>query len=209
MAIGTQNYTCGATGTYINVGAVAELFDLSCFTNTTSFAKIQDFAFDIWGVAFAGVTPQAIITALHSDMAVGNVDVLGQHYYVPNPLTGVGSVASLSAPTGTSDIDWVNLEAMTGELAQEIYQVDAKGGQPPATCSPGSDPIEVKYTAKYWLFGGTVKQPVLTPPRGRPTHASPRREPRQAFTAALPLPNGELVRVGPGGVTKTSNLNLG
>ncbi|KAF8888604.1 hypothetical protein BD779DRAFT_1623629 [Infundibulicybe gibba] len=104
------------------------------------------------------------------------------HYYVPNPLTGVGvnpkwdftsqganagnpnafviaaRVAGLSAPTGPSDIDWVSLSALTGELAQEIYRVDTRGGQPPATCTPGSPPIVVKYTAKYWLFGGSVKQ---------------------------------------------------
>jgi len=179
LAIGTQNYTCGTTGTYTNIGAVAELFDISCLFNTPAFATVQDLAYDIWRIAPAAVTPEAIIAALHYAETPA---ILGQHYYVPNPVTGVGvspkwdftsqganagnpnafvvaaRVASLSAPTGTSDIDWVSLTSLTGELAQEIYRIDTRGGQPPATCTPGSQPITVKYTAKYWLFGGSIKQ---------------------------------------------------
>ncbi|KAF8888600.1 putative malate dehydrogenase [Infundibulicybe gibba] len=170
VAVGTQNYTCGATGTYTNIGAVAELFDISCLYNAPAFGNIQDIAYDIWRVSPPAVTPEEVIALLHS---AKTPEILGQHYYVPNPLTGVGvnpkwdftsqganagnpnafvvaaKVSGLSAPTGTSDIDWVSLSALTGELAQQVYRVDTKGGQPPATCTPGSDPIVVKYTAKY------------------------------------------------------------
>ncbi|KAF8888601.1 hypothetical protein BD779DRAFT_1470221 [Infundibulicybe gibba] len=159
VAIGTQNYTCGTTGTYTNVGAVAELFDISCLYNTPAFGEIQNFAYDIWRVSPPAVTPQGIITLLHS---AKTPEILGRQCRQPQRVCCCGKVSGLSAPTGTSDIDWVSLSSLTGELAQQVYRVDTKGGQPPATCTPGSNPIVVKYAAKYWLFGGSVKHTPTT-----------------------------------------------
>lgn len=82
--------------------------------------------------------------------------VLGEHYYVPNPLTGTGinpkwdftshaykgqpnafvvaaKSTGLSAPTGSQDIDWVFLKSVTGDLAAEVYRTDTRLGQPPAS----------------------------------------------------------------------------
>ena len=83
-------------------------------------------------------------------------------------------VGDLPAPTGPSDIDWLQVKNVQGELATTLYRVDTKAGQPPSSvcthcypkksevnvgilqCTAGST-ISVKYTAKYWLLGGSIK----------------------------------------------------
>jgi len=181
LAIGTQNYTCSTSGTYTNVGAVAELFDISCLAKTGSvFEKITDAAIALWSAAPPQLTPQEVISKLS---VLKNPIILGQHYYVTNPITGTGVnpkwdftssgatagnpdafvVAARSfgtaAPTGSQDIDWVFLTNIgAGKLADDVYRTDTKLGQPPASCTSGSPPIAVKYAAKYWLFGGSIKK---------------------------------------------------
>lgn len=83
----------------------------------------------------------------------------GQHYYVTNPITGSGidpkwdftsqgadagksdafvvaaKVNGASAPTGSQDIDWVQLGSLTGNLAKQVYRVQTRLGQPPASVS--------------------------------------------------------------------------
>jgi len=177
VAVGTQNYTCSSVGTYTNVGAVAELFDISCFYNTPLFPAIPDIAISAWKAAPPALSAQALISALQLSPTPG---ILGQHYYVTNPITGTGvnpkwdftsqgatrgnaeafvvaaKMNGTAAPTGSQDIDWVDLKALTGSLATEVYRTDTRLGQPPATCTPGSPEIAVKYAAKYWLFGGSI-----------------------------------------------------
>jgi hypothetical protein len=112
--------------------------------------------FTIWSKAPSDFTTQQFISALGN-----NPLVLGQHYYVPNPKPTMGSpavspkwdftsdaeqghaeafvigakVGSLPAPTGSHDIDWVQLRNVEGQLADTIYRVDTRGGQPPASVS--------------------------------------------------------------------------
>jgi len=180
LGVGVQNYTCNATSLkYSSVGAVAELFDMSCLTNGPLSTTIQNTAFDIWNNAPSSFTTQDIIKMLCHDAIV-----LGQHYFVPNPNPAPGSpalspkwdftsdsekgnaqafvigakVGDLPAPSGTADVDWLQLKNVEGQLADSIYRVESKGGQPPASCTAGSPPLTVKYTSQYWLFGGTIKQ---------------------------------------------------
>ncbi|KAI3619761.1 malate dehydrogenase [Moniliophthora roreri] len=100
---------------------------------------------------------------------------LGEHYFVTNPVTGSGTsprwdltsrlgdhdafmvamrANGTAAPTGEQDIDWLYLTDIAGSLANEVYRTDTRGGQPPANCTPGSEPITVKYTSLYWFTGG-------------------------------------------------------
>ncbi|ESK90731.1 malate dehydrogenase [Moniliophthora roreri MCA 2997] len=145
FGFGTQNYTCGADGKYASAGAVAELLDISC-----------------------GYKPGAFVPAIRP---------LGQHYFVTNPTTGTGispkwdmtsalanpnafiigaRSAGIPAPTGSSDVDWLYLTNVQGELATEVYRTNTRGGQPPASCTPGSQPITVWYSAMYWFTGGSL-----------------------------------------------------
>lgn len=176
LGLGVQNYTCDPTSqTYLNVGAVAELFDISCFYGTLAFSSIQDDMYTIWSQAPPDFTTEQFISALGKRPIV-----LGQHYYVPNPQPTMGSpvvspkwdftsdaeqgnpeafvigakVGDIPAPTGSNNIDWVQLRNVEGQLADTVYRVDTKGGQPPASCTVDAPLLTVRYTAKYWLFGG-------------------------------------------------------
>ncbi|PPQ92265.1 hypothetical protein CVT25_008573 [Psilocybe cyanescens] len=177
IAIGTQNYTCSSTGTYTNVGALAELFDASCVYNTPIFSSLPGIVSAAWEIAPPSLPVSEVISTLHG---FSTDSVLGQHYYVTNPITGSGidpkwdftsqgadagksdafvvaaKVNGASAPTGSQDIDWVQLGALTGNLAKQVYRVQTRLGQPPASCTVGSKDIQVKYTALYYGFGGSV-----------------------------------------------------
>ncbi|KDQ58797.1 hypothetical protein JAAARDRAFT_69216 [Jaapia argillacea MUCL 33604] len=177
LGVGVQNYTCGNTSTYTNVGAVAELFDISCLYHTPIFTHLSELAYDKWNC-----TPEVTASDIINDLSgIHNPIVLGQHYYVTNPVTGTGispkwdftsasesgnpnafvvaaKIGDLPAPTGKTDVDWVQLKAIQGDLASYVFRVATKGGQPPASCTPGSPLLSVKYTAQYWLYGGSVKK---------------------------------------------------
>ncbi|KAL0959920.1 hypothetical protein HGRIS_011585 [Hohenbuehelia grisea] len=177
VAIGTQNYTCSAAGTFASAGALAELFDISCLSGSPAFSSIQKDLYSLWKLAPSSVSTSQIINLLHLAKTPA---ILGQHYFVPNPsgaaglspkwdFTSQGStrgnpdafvvgarVGGLAAPTGPSDIDWLALTNVQGKLASQVYRVDTVGGQPPASCTPGSAPITVKYTSKYYLFGSSL-----------------------------------------------------
>ncbi|KAG1786828.1 uncharacterized protein HD556DRAFT_1007987 [Suillus plorans] len=169
IGVGTQNYTCNTTlSTYTLVGAYGEIFDSSCLYGTSSFESAPTVAFNVW-YATTGVTVQQIVTILG---LTHNSAVLGQQYYVPNPVgtglspkwdfTSSGATAGdpnayvIGAKVGdlpssnSSDIDDLMVEAVEGELASLVFRVDTDGGQPPAQCEAGN--ITVKYTAQYWFF---------------------------------------------------------
>ncbi|EMD35435.1 hypothetical protein CERSUDRAFT_124747 [Gelatoporia subvermispora B] len=174
VGVGVQNYTCGSTGTFTNVGALAELFDISC-ASPLSFDSLTDVIFDAWKDAPKEITAADLIDTL---AIFDPPNVLGQHFFVTNPITGSGlspkwdftsaslkghgdafvvgaKVGDLLAPTDdTANIDWLQLNAAEGDLANAIFRIQTRGGQPPASCTPGSPEIFVRYAAQYWLYGG-------------------------------------------------------
>ncbi|KAE9404663.1 putative malate dehydrogenase [Gymnopus androsaceus JB14] len=177
LGMGTQNYTCQENGTFVNVGALAELFDISCLYGTRGFEDLPSAAFKAWN--------NSVNTNVFDSLAVISHHVLkfpftlGQHYYTTNPVTGSGltpkwdftsatfagdsaafvvgnKTDDVPAPINSAvNIDWVYLTNLTGTLANEIYRVDTQGGQPPTSCIPGSPEIFVKYTTVYWFTGGS------------------------------------------------------
>ncbi|KAJ7119948.1 putative malate dehydrogenase [Mycena crocata] len=176
LAIGTQNYTC-TNGTYSNVGAVAQLFDVSCLYDTPEFPKLQDIAYTVWKYAppTAGISDViAFLDPFHASF------VLGQHYFVTAP-SGTGlspkwdftsgalaghtdafvvaaKVGDIPAPTGPPDVDWLSLKNVSGNLATQVFRLNTVGGLPPASCASGTPPITVKYASTYWFFGSSVQQ---------------------------------------------------
>jgi len=55
----------------------------------------------------------------------------------PNAFVTAAKVSSVGAPTGSQDIDWVDLKNLVGSLAQQVYRTDTRLGQPPASVSKG------------------------------------------------------------------------
>jgi len=147
LGVGVQNYTCTAAGTYTSAGALAELFDISCLVGKPSFATIQDSR---------------------------GLPCLGRHYFITNPANsstispefdlgrskGPGTagiiiakkLGGIPSPVGPTNVDWLELGNQSGGLAKYVFRVDTQGGQPPASCKPGSPLLSVPYKAKYWLF---------------------------------------------------------
>lgn len=129
-----------------STGAVADLFDLSCLSkkNKAAFENIQDPAFEAWS-AVPG----------NSLVEVGKkYKKLGAHFFIKNNSGGISPVwdfrgdatpdkpdafvlaarvAGLKAPTGSQDVDWLQLKGVSGGLATSVYRTHTKGGQPPAS----------------------------------------------------------------------------
>jgi len=160
------------------MGAVAELFDISCFYGKPHFDKIQDVLYEKWLKAPESETIDKVIKNM-----TGNPKVLGQHYFVENPhdhngpavpkwdFTSASQKGNNQAYTignkvknvaaehkHKSNVDWLSLKSVDGHLADTVFRVDTKAGQPPKSpCIEGSQ-LQVKYASKYWFFGSPVKK---------------------------------------------------
>lgn len=183
LAFGVQNYTCTQSNNFTNVGAVAELFDVSCLVNSNAFETLPQSLFTAWN-ATEDTPIQDFITLFH---AFNTPDILAQHYFVTNPTTGQGvspkwdftssgdaalagnpnafviakGKTSIPAPNNTTDINWLDVVNVGGDAggqaAAEVLRTTTVGGQPPATCQFGqTQDISVKYTSFYWFFGGAL-----------------------------------------------------
>jgi len=170
LGVGTQNYTCTAAGTYASAGAVAQLYDISCLIGTPAFDTVQDTAFKAWTASKDKKSTSAV------NRAVPGLKNAGDHYFVVSPSgTGISPIwdqrkcgrangnegfvlgakaAGVAAPTGSQDVDWLQISNVQGNLAKTVYRTDTRGGPPPASCTPGSPVLTVKYTSKYWFFQG-------------------------------------------------------
>jgi hypothetical protein len=181
VAIGVQNYTCNATSKeYVSIGAEAEMFDISCLYDKPEFGTIQDRLYEKWLNGSDFTTIHKVIKQLGA-----SPHVLGQHYFVKDhrdhhhhhhhhkkivpkwdftsaSFKGDKEAYIIGEKVGNvsvnkTHVDWLSLKSVKGHLADTVYRVDTRWGQPPASqCVVGSQ-LQVKYTAKYWFFGGSVK----------------------------------------------------
>ncbi|KAF9049293.1 hypothetical protein BDZ89DRAFT_941180, partial [Hymenopellis radicata] len=168
---GTQNYTCGTDGKYASVGAVAQLFDLSCIVFTDTFLEVQDLLIEV-------ILEAPLSSRTYDEQTL---PFLADHYFVQNPVTGVGispkfdftatvgdfvvgkSEVSTPAPTGPQDVNWLKLSNIEGGLSQLVFRTDTRRGQPPASCTYGSDTdLQVPYAAKYCKSFATSLRILLT-----------------------------------------------
>jgi len=175
LGVGVQNYSCSAAGTFTNIGAVAELFDVSCLYGKSEWKNIQTDTFKIWN-ASTHVTTQELITFFQK-VSLGS-EILGQHYFIPNP-SGTGAnvpkfdfssaffngnpdafvvaskVGDIPSPQGAAQVDWLSLNSTAGKLATQVFRVDTVAGQDKASCTPGQT-ASVKYVAKYFYYGSQL-----------------------------------------------------
>jgi hypothetical protein len=176
LGIGIQNYTCDrTTHEYTSKGAVAELFDISCLYGKPEFHTIQDHLYEMWLGATDSLTIHKVIEDLGDSQKV-----LGQHYFIENPDKSKGGLVPkwdftsashkgnseayiIGAKVGSvsvnkADVDSLSLKSVKGHLADTVYRVDTKAGQPPASPCVAGTHLQVKYAAKYWFFGGSLKK---------------------------------------------------
>ncbi|KAF8892212.1 hypothetical protein BD779DRAFT_1386508, partial [Infundibulicybe gibba] len=165
IGVGVQNYTCdAATSTYKSIGAVAEMYDISCLLEHDLFDTIEEISYGLWFGANENITTADVGYTL----GAVRPPVIGQHFFVKSDapagispkweftlkggekrsvvVTGAGSVPS---PHGKQNIPWLSLRGIEGDLAKQVFRTDTVGGVPPASCAAGSPPISVRYTSKY------------------------------------------------------------
>ena len=141
-----------------NVGAVAQLFEISCLYGTPEFPTIQDVAFNDW--AASPITNPLEPGLVQEITSKYNIKVEGQHYFVkqddslvpvwdlrssgenagnPNAIVFAQKVKDAPSPDGPENVDSVELKKLSGGLANLVYRVDAVKGQPPSTVSCSLD----------------------------------------------------------------------
>jgi len=176
LGVGVQNYTCSSTGTFTNIGAYAELLDISCLYGTSEWDRVQTDAFAIWNATGPGTSVQDIVNFFRTIPLGG--DILGQHYFIANP-SGTGAnvpkfdftsahfngnpnafvvaskVGDIPSPQGAAQVDWLKLNATAGELATEVFRVNTVAGQDTASCTAGQT-ASSKYVAKYLFYGSQL-----------------------------------------------------
>jgi hypothetical protein len=59
----------------------------------------------------------------------------GQNTGNPNAIFFGKKIEDILSPDGTDNVDWVELQNVSGELANTVYRVKTVEGQPPATVS--------------------------------------------------------------------------
>jgi len=161
VGVGVQNYTC-QNNVYVSIGAVAELFDISCLaSNEEVFDNIQEFAFRIAN------SPVGRVLGKHY-YGGSVIHPLINHYFDKNPVgsgiaprfdlagtnrfTTLKKTGGLTSPQGKKNVDWLELSEVAGDLSKVVYRTDTVRGQPPSSCRHGSPMISVNYAAKYWFF---------------------------------------------------------
>ncbi|GJE90369.1 hypothetical protein PsYK624_065000 [Phanerochaete sordida] len=161
LSVGYQNYSCLDNGTWFGIGAVTQLFDISCIPQNT----IQNFTTLVskyWEAAGPGVSPQEVI-----DLAGASAFSMGIHYWIPSPLDPTNPLAinaiwdfrqqrmqtdvnvkrawvlsagdgKVPAPTnGTFDAPWNDSYRLSingteqGGLAAQIYRINSNDGNTP------------------------------------------------------------------------------
>lgn len=137
-----------------NIGAVAQLIDMSCLAGSSVFHDLPDQLYASW-TNYTSSSVQDIISHLHMR---NPPEVLAQHYFIPNPATGQGlspkwdftssgkfngnqeaffvgaGEGSLPAPTDPKrDINWLQVGNVQGKIANMVFRTDTRGGQPPSS----------------------------------------------------------------------------
>ncbi|KZT51750.1 hypothetical protein CALCODRAFT_503164 [Calocera cornea HHB12733] len=163
IGFGTQNYTCTG-GKYVNVGALAQVFDISCIQESKVIStNIAAMINEIQGIA-GGIGLENWLGSLASmggfkladhyfDTSSGtlapvfNFQVSGGDFVIGKKLQ------DLPDPTNPAvNVDWLQLTAVAGDAAKFLVREQTAGGQPPSSCAVENETLQVPYAAKYWFF---------------------------------------------------------
>lgn len=151
LGVGTQNYSCSATGAVPTaIGAVADLYDASLLLASAKSSLIPSFA----AVAYSTHTWFNLPTLGHHFFSAAGVPTfdLESHGYL-----SAKKVASVPAPKGSiqPSVDWLFLQddgRGVSKNLKAVYRVETAGGSAPATCS-SAGVVKVPYAAEYWFYG--------------------------------------------------------
>jgi len=163
---GTQNYTCSNdTAVPLAVGALATLFNVTCLAGP--YPQLLNLMPDI-ALKFPVPDPSNV-------MSPANLFLSGHHYFtnLTTPFFDLntnqhswGTVAckklsTADAPNKATDVAWLKLSSQSrdGCTISEVYRLNTKGGQPPATCKGMPQAFTVQYAAEYWMWSNPGSSP--------------------------------------------------
>jgi len=162
IGLGTQNYTC-TNGKYVNVGALAQVFDISCIQNLPAISAVLSGAIQ----ELEGVDGEGLLNFLIMLAKMGGFK-LADHYFDTSSgslapvfnfqISGGGfaigkKLVDLPSPINPAvNVDWLQLEAIKGDAAKFLVREQTQGGQPPSSCAVENETLQVPYAAKYWFF---------------------------------------------------------
>lgn len=128
---------------------MATLFDISCLAGCSEFDQITDTAYTFWNAS------TTLTTADLNAHFTPSFPIFAQHFFGASPSgSGVSPVfdaratsqkgnpdafilasksGDIAAPTGSQDVDWLELTNVSGSLAKTVLRLDTKYGQPPSS----------------------------------------------------------------------------
>jgi len=157
-----------------SIGAVADLFDISCLHGTRKFDKVQNDAYHIWQKCH---TLDPSESNLEKDLCQKfRIPLAGYHYFINDngtlrpkfDFTSTGptkgnsdayavttKAVDVPAPNSLHDIDWLGLKGLSGKFADEVFRVDTRGGQPPTSVRSSplypTEPLRSFFIVQPWI----------------------------------------------------------
>ena len=133
-----------------STGAVVQVLDITSLYPTIKFWRVQEWAYDIWS-DFPSKNPYDtdLFQLLNENLYM---PILGQHYFIEKneelhpvwdfrangPTTGdplaiviAKIIGEIPSPQGYPNVDWLELQSVSGELADIVFRVYTVGGDPP------------------------------------------------------------------------------
>ncbi len=131
-----------------STGAVAQVFDITSLYPGFEFWQIQEDTYSDW-LNFPRNDPCDPDLAQQLEDKY-RVTLSGQHYFIetggdlspvwdfrpngrtlgnPNAIVVAKVTGDIPAPTGSLDVDWLELEGVSGKLASTIFRVYTKAGE--------------------------------------------------------------------------------
>ncbi|WVN90516.1 uncharacterized protein L203_105752 [Cryptococcus depauperatus CBS 7841] len=158
---GIQNYTC-TSGAYVSVGALANLYDVSClFTGTaghvdpaTISSVLPQKAFSYLSYPDTSNLPVAIHHLFINTPGSTTAGAISPEFVGSNDKVVVSKINALSDPKNPADnVPWLQLAALNGQgtLSKSVFRLNTIKGQPPSSCSNEGEHLSVQYAAMYWF----------------------------------------------------------
>lgn len=74
---------------------------------------------------------------------------------------GCKKANATDAPQKATDVPWLKLtsKARDGCTISEVYRLNTRGGQAPATCKGQQPAFAVQYAAEYWFWSNPEASP--------------------------------------------------
>jgi len=135
------------------------------------FSTIQNVAFNDWNTSPVTNPLGPELVQLMKDRH--NINVEGQHYFVQqnsglvpvwdlrssgenagnsNAIVFAQKIHNVPSPDGPTNVDWVELQKLSGSLSNLVYSIKTVSGQPPSTVSFSLDFMPVLFNQHTSFF---------------------------------------------------------